>query len=137
MTQEELGGALSSFNLRTRADAYEFLRRLYGKRPWYAPFIARDLMAHFARPEFQALRATVPDAPLFSREELAPLGMPIHVVWGQGDKLLPYSNLDFFRKNLPAHAVIEELYGAGHCPHLDAPRAVVRRIVAMAEQLKS
>jgi pimeloyl-ACP methyl ester carboxylesterase len=134
MTPQELSDVLALFELRSRADAHEFLRRLHGRRPWYAPLIARDLMDHFARPAFQALRETARDAPLFTSEELAPLTLPIHVIWGRGDKLLPASNLEFFRRSLPAHAVVEEVYDAGHCPHLDAPRAVVRRIVAMAQR---
>jgi pimeloyl-ACP methyl ester carboxylesterase len=135
MTKPELDGILASFDLRSRADAREFFTRLHGKAPWFAPFLAGDLIKHFARPAFQALRDSARNAPLLTTEELASLTQPIHVVWGRGDKLLPASNLEFFRKSLPSHAVVEEVYGVGHCPHLDAPRALVRRIVAMAQSV--
>jgi pimeloyl-ACP methyl ester carboxylesterase len=43
--------------------------------------------------------------------------------------LLPASSLAYFRRHLPGHVVIEEPEGFGHCPHVDAPARLARRIV--------
>ena len=48
---------------------------------------------------------------------------------------LPATALAYFRANLPAHAVVEEPHGVGHCPHFDDPAAFAARIVAFARSV--
>jgi pimeloyl-ACP methyl ester carboxylesterase len=58
--------------------------------------------------------------------------MPILLLWGQSERLLPRSSLAYFRHHLPRHAVIEEPVGFGHCPHLDDAARLAERLVEFA-----
>ena len=116
-------------------DARAFLARLYRKTPWYASLFAGDVMRQFSREVITSLTAAVRTEHGFTPEELAGLRMPILMVWGRGDRLLPASNLEFYRRHLPPHARIEEPDEMGHCPHMDAPRKLADRITTFAEDL--
>ena len=63
---------------------------------------------------------------------LAALAMPILLLWGQSERLLPKSSLAYLRRHLPGHAIIEEPAGFGHCPHIDDPARLAARLVAFA-----
>jgi pimeloyl-ACP methyl ester carboxylesterase len=55
--------------------------------------------------------------------------MPILLLWGKSERLLPRAHLEWFAAHLPAHTIIEEPDGIGYCPHFDAPGVLARRIV--------
>ena len=135
MEPEELADLMARFRMRSRADGEAFLERLYGRRTWFAPLLARDVVRQFAREPIVALTGAVRPDHGFTPEELAGLKMPILMVWGRGDQLLPASNLAYFRRHLPPHARIEEPEALGHCPHLDAPGRLADIITRFAEGL--
>jgi pimeloyl-ACP methyl ester carboxylesterase len=60
--------------------------------------------------------------------DLAKLTMPVLLLWGRSEKLLPYEGLDYFRAHLPRHALIEEVEGFGHSPHIESAGRLVERI---------
>ncbi len=137
MSAEELDRLLSAFRLTSRADASAFLARLYHRAPWYSPLVAPDLIKLFARPVITSFTSAVRPDHLFTAEQLRSLAMPVHLLWGRSDRLMPASNLEFYRKSLPAHAVIEEPERIGHCPHLDDPGALADMIVKLAREVAS
>ena len=61
--------------------------------------------------------------------ELRALRLPVRLLWGESDRLLPAGTLDFFRQNLPAHRFVP-LARAGHLPHLEAPLRLARAVLA-------
>jgi pimeloyl-ACP methyl ester carboxylesterase len=128
MDAEELARFLTMFRMRSRSDAAEFLGRLHRRAPWYTPFIASDLVDLFARPVITSFTASVRPEHLFTPEQLASLSMPVHLLWGRADRLMPGSSLEFYRKHLPTHATIEEPDLWGHCPHFDDPAALAEKI---------
>ena len=65
--------------------------------------------------------------------ELARLSMPVMLMWGRGEIVLPRAHYDFFARHLPSHAEIVTPRHFGHAPHVDNPAAVaayVRRFAA-------
>lgn len=58
------------------------------------------------------------------RETLATLSMPVTVVWGTADPMLPYAQSD----NLPAHFAFVSLPGVGHMLPVEARKAVTAAI---------
>ena len=62
-------------------------------------------------------------------EELAALRLPLRLVWGESDRLLPAGTLEFFRRHLPAHDFVP-IARSGHMPHLEAPLRLARAIAA-------
>ncbi|MEZ4296718.1 MAG: alpha/beta hydrolase, partial [Polyangiaceae bacterium] len=102
--------------------------------PWYAPLLAPDLRRMFKRKAVRDVLAGADAGRLFSAEDLQKLAMPIHLVWGQQDRLLPRENFHFYRDSLPSHAVIEEPDATGHCPHFDDPDGYLDRILSFAQK---
>jgi pimeloyl-ACP methyl ester carboxylesterase len=55
--------------------------------------------------------------------------MPVLLLWGQSERLMPSGALAYFRRHLPANTLVEEPPGFGHCPHFDDPSRLAARIV--------
>jgi pimeloyl-ACP methyl ester carboxylesterase len=134
-TDAELDGLRKTFDLGSTRDTVAFLERLYHRPPWFAPLLAGEVREMMRRPVVQdLLRSATPDhAP--TPEEVAALPMPVLFLWGRSERLLPASSLEWFRRHLPPHAVVEEPHGVGHCPHFDDPAALAARIVEFARTL--
>lgn len=125
---------VARFDLRTAADARAFLGRLYHRAPWFAPLVAADVQRIFARDAVRDLLLHARPDDLFEPERLASLRVPVLLLWGRSERLLPPECLAWFRAHLPRHARIEEPYGFGHSPHVDDPRRLAARIVEFARE---
>lgn len=135
MSEEAFQSFLRTFDMRSPAQTRAFLDRLYHRTPWFAPLFAGDIQRMFARDAILSFTSSARSQHLFQKEQLAALKMPIHLVWGRSERLLPKENLDFFKESLPPHATIDEPEGFGHCPHLDDPARLTREIVAFAQRV--
>jgi pimeloyl-ACP methyl ester carboxylesterase len=135
ITEDEQRELVGAFQIADRHDARRFLTRLYHRPPWFLPLIAHEFPDVLRTPAVREIleTATAEDAP--RPEELASLAMPILLLWGRSERLLPASALAYFRDHLPKHAVIEEPEGFGHTPQLEAPKRVAARLVAFARTL--
>jgi pyruvate dehydrogenase E2 component (dihydrolipoamide acetyltransferase) len=60
------------------------------------------------------------------RERLAGLKVPINVVWGEGDRILPAAHGD----GLPPNVRVTRIAGAGHIPHMEKAAEVNAAITA-------
>ena len=123
---------LDAFKIDSAADARRLLARLYHRAPWYLAALApglQDIM------KGAAVRDVVDSATLDNLpmpDSLSALQMPILLLWGQSERLLPPSALAYFRRHLPQHAIVEEPAGFGHSPHLDDPARLGERLLAFA-----
>ncbi|MBI4821701.1 MAG: alpha/beta hydrolase [Deltaproteobacteria bacterium] len=132
MDAEPLARFLDVFRIESEADAGKFLERLCLELPWYSPLLRRYVAQQFARPELkQAISLARPEI-LLRPEELAGLRVPVRVVWGKSDKLLPRENLAFFKAHLPKHAEVIEPEDFSHVPHIERPGKVAKLIVELA-----
>jgi pimeloyl-ACP methyl ester carboxylesterase len=121
-----------AFRIESSAQARRLLAQLYHRVPWYVPAIApgfRDVMKRRAIRDILDT-ATIEDLPL--PERLRALPMPVLLLWGRSERILPPSSLMYFRRHLPPHALVEEPVGFGHCPHFDDPGRLARRVVEFA-----
>jgi pimeloyl-ACP methyl ester carboxylesterase len=110
---------------------------VYHRTPWFALLLAHELRASFERRVVRELLASATNDAAPLPDALRSLRMPILLVWGQSERLLPETHLEYFTANLPHHAVIERPEGIGHCPHADAPDALARRIAAFVKEVPS
>ncbi|MEZ4451407.1 MAG: alpha/beta hydrolase [Nannocystaceae bacterium] len=124
---------VDSFRPRGFVDASRLIARLYDQPPWFRAIVAPDLLRHFRQPHFRHLLETFSQEESLQPEELASIRAPTLILWGRGERLLPGQSLDFFRTHLPAQGRIEEPEGFGHCPNLDRPRQLARRIAEFAQ----
>ena len=122
----ELKSVTSAFDFETRAEAVRFLKRIFYPIPLFYRLAAHELPEWVARrAAVREIAASVTPEAMFPPESLAALGMPILLVWGKRERMLPPSTLAWYRAHLPAHAVVEEPEGVAHVP----PPAIAGRIL--------
>jgi pimeloyl-ACP methyl ester carboxylesterase len=114
---------------RTRTEVHRYLTAAFYKPPLLLRMLPGELVKAMWADAPQGILDAVAAADFVRDAELAALRLPVRVVWGTADRLLPAGSLDFFRRNLP-DAEFVLLERAGHLPHLEAPRALARAIAA-------
>jgi pimeloyl-ACP methyl ester carboxylesterase len=119
---EERERFLRGFVLENVRDARDFLGRLHHAVPWYGPLVAPDIVRMFKNPSVRSILDALEPRHFFAPGELSSLAMPIQVLWGKSDRVIPPSCLAFFKANLPPHTIFEEPEGIGHSPHTEDPR---------------
>jgi len=136
LTDDEQRDLVRAFDITGRREAQVFLERLYHRPPWFLALLAREFPDLIGAPAVREIleSATTDDAP--HPDQLGALTMPILLLWGRSEKLLPASALAYFRSHLPGHAVIEEPEGFGHTPQLEVPKRVAERFVEFARGIR-
>lgn len=132
----ELQALIDSFDFSGPDEAARFMDRVLA-RP--RPPLERRLQAwgirhRMLRPGPRMVRAHAGPGRLLRPEQLQALQGPILVVWGQRDRVLPPTDLAFWRAHLPAHATIETPVDYGHSPYLEDPNGVAARIRAFLRE---
>jgi pimeloyl-ACP methyl ester carboxylesterase len=130
MDERELERFVGTFALDTHRAALEFVDRLFSRRSRLRHVFAWGVRRQFQNPDVRALLATTSPADLLRPEQLSALRMPVLLMWGKDERILPRPHLDYFRRHLPEHTRIEEPEGFGHAPYLDDADSVARRILA-------
>lgn len=126
---EEWNALLGAFGLKNRKDSLAFMHRVYHRVPFIFRLIAHELPASIRRQAVADLFGSCSNERSVPANELAGLKMPILLLWGQSERLLPDSHFAWWKANLPPQTVVERPEGMGHCPHFDAPGRLAQRIV--------
>jgi len=135
MDDAELRRFVGTFALDSHDAALQFVDRLFSRRNPMRHLFAWGVRRQFQSPEVRSLLSTTSPADLLTPEQLSSLRMPVLLLWGRDERILPRHHLDFFRQHLPQHARVEEPEGFGHAPHLDDADAVARRILAFTAEV--
>lgn len=101
--------------------AREFMRRVLPCTPWTLELLARGARVRLSRPAVRRLIEQASPTDLLRPDEVGSLAVPVTLVWGQRERLLPPSHYAFFHRHLPPHARIEVPPAFGHAPFLDRP----------------
>ncbi len=128
MADAELARLTDSFHLHDHASALAFVDRLLTRPSFLRQAYAFGVRRSFGRPEMKTLLASMKTEDLLQPEELDRIKVPLLLLWGQRDRILPPSSLHFFKAHLPKHARIEEPPEFGHSPFLEHPRELVSHI---------
>jgi pimeloyl-ACP methyl ester carboxylesterase len=101
---------------------------LFYRTPWLFWLIARDFARHWGTPTVQRILddARAGNDRSLGLEVLTDIHLPVLIVWGMEDRLLPPSSLEDFARIQGAR--VEKIPGCGHIPQLEKP-AVTRRAV--------
>lgn len=129
-TAEDFARFQSTLRMETHASAVRFLETVLHD----GPGALRHPIAWAMRRRFAQVRPLVddmPTAPGLTAEEIASLAVPVHLLWGRDERLLPADHLAFFRAHLRG-ATIEEAPGFGHAPQLDDVDALAQRVLDFA-----
>jgi pimeloyl-ACP methyl ester carboxylesterase len=131
---ERLKEVERAMTVKTPAQARALTRRLFHRTPIGFLLAASELRKMYGTPPVLAAFKEAQQTPHLEPEVLAGLSMPVLLLWGESEKLLPYECIDYFREHLPPHARIEEVRGFGHVPQVERPREVERRLIDFANQ---
>jgi pimeloyl-ACP methyl ester carboxylesterase len=130
MDAAELDRFMGTFSFQSHGAALAFVDRLFSRRSRMRHLFAWGVRRQFENPDVRELLAATSPADLLTPEQLSALRMPVLLLWGKDERILPRQHLDFFRKHLPDHAQLQEPEGLGHAPYLDDVDEVARRILA-------
>ena len=139
LSDEAVNGLPRSFS-DVNAGAAQMARLLFHRTPWPFWLVARDFARHWGTPTVQRIlddarkgkaeeRASPATdgggGPEYRRslgiEVLTDLHVPVLIVWGTEDRLLPLRSLDDFARIEGAR--VQLLHGCGHLPQLERPGA--------------
>lgn len=132
MDQATLDEMRKPFHVRSHADALHFVDSLLGQRSKLRHLFAISARQRLSRPDLMGVLDAIRVDQLLAPTDVAGLAMPTLCVWGQGDRILPRANLEFFRAHLPGDARVVEPAGVGHSPYLEQPRALAQLVIDFA-----
>ena len=132
LPDEEWQKLVQAFEVTGTQEARRFLSRIYDRPPWILALVAHELPDLLKRRAVRELLETSTQEHSAAPDDLAALRMPVLLLWGRSERLLPAEALAYFREHLPKTAVIEQPHGFAHSPQLEHPRRVADRILAFA-----
>lgn len=98
---------------------------------------ALNIRRNLARPHIRTfLESARPDECL-NAEQIGRFDMPTLVLTGTDDGVIPDETLEWYRANLPAHAVVEEVDAFGHAPMSERPRVLTQRLRRFLSEVES
>lgn len=108
--------------------AAHMARLLFHRTPWPFWLVARDFARHWGAPAVQRILddARAGNDRSLGLHVLTDIHVPVLIVWGAEDRLLPLSSVEDFARIRGAR--VELLHGCGHVPQLEKP-AMTRRAV--------
>ncbi|HVN76768.1 MAG TPA: alpha/beta fold hydrolase [Thermoanaerobaculaceae bacterium] len=127
------GGAIRGNNLsarvlpRTRDEARESVAQT--RDPGSAPvpdFVLDDIVRQARTGPLARLAATAStmDRWILDEERLRDLSVPVHLIWGRSDRLVPLEYAERMRANLPEPDLVV-LDRCGHVPQIECPDALL------------
>ncbi|MEZ4410517.1 MAG: alpha/beta fold hydrolase [Polyangiales bacterium] len=135
MDDAALKDLVGRFKLDSHSDALRFVDELLARRSRLRHAYAWGVRRTMREPQIRSFLGAVSPKDLLTAEQLASLAMPVHLVWGRGDRILPTHSRDFFVTNLPRHAEISEPTHVGHSPHLEDPQGLANVVVDFARSV--
>lgn len=107
--------------------ARRYLSRAFHSAPLPLRLFPGEVVKAMEAPASRGFLESIVEADFLTAAELASLRLPVRLIWGESDRLLPAGTLAFFEQHLP-NAEVVRLPRTGHLPHLESPRALARAI---------
>ncbi len=132
---EALHEVLEAFRLETDEQVRAFVRRLFVRPAWPMLRFPSFTRAMVDTPAVRKLLQTLRTDALLKDGELSTLRVPLRLIWGGNERLLPNDAPDFFRAQLPpAFGSVALVPHFNHLPQLEFPRDLVAHVVEFARQ---
>ncbi len=117
------------FTVDSNENMRNLVNALFHRPPWYGSLLGRELKLAMERPMVKQILSQLEDIQTLTAQDIQRLSIPILLIWGQSESLLPRHCLEWFRTHLPNQAYIEQPFGYGHSPHLEAADDLSARLL--------
>ena len=107
------------FTLTSVKDTRRLLNTLWHCYPWYFKPFAGSIYRELGARKMNELVASI-EANDFLAEDLARLTMPVSIIWGKQDKVIPLKSVEVLKKFIP-HSTVHLIDQCGHVPQLECP----------------
>jgi pimeloyl-ACP methyl ester carboxylesterase len=135
MGADDIPTFVERFRVRSHRDALDFVDRLFARRAPMRHALAWGVRRTFAQPGIATLLQSLSPEHLLAAEHLAALRVPVVLIWGRGDRVLPDAHREFFVRHLPRGTRVLEPAHVGHSPYLEDPALVIREVRALLSTL--
>lgn len=135
LSDTELSDVLRAFRASNQREVLDFLDRTFVNPLWYRQVAALLVRGRAARPALRRAIQRATTAELLAPEELRSLRIPVHVLWGEREQLLPSHGQHFFEAHLPPGAV-SVARGIGHAPQHQDLRYTIEKIEVFLRTLE-
>lgn len=134
MDADDLADFFAQLRISDNTDARRFIDQTITRSAVPKALLAWGLRDRFNQPHIDRLLAGVRPHHMLAAADLTGLPMPVHLMWGDGDKLLPHWQFEWFARHLPPGSSVRRVPRAGHAPYLERPGPVAQAIrEALAE----
>ena len=113
---------------RDRRGVARYLDRAFHRAPLALRLFPSPVIRAMWAESAQGILDGIAEDDFLLEAQLAALRVPLRLIWGARDRLLPEGSLAFFRRALP-QADLVLLEDTGHLPHLETPRALARALL--------
>ena len=117
------------FSISSPKTMRRFIEALFHRSPWYGSLLGRELRQAMERPIVRHIVKQLETIPALTPEDVLDMAVPILLVWGQSERVLPRRALEWYLRCLPDHAYIEQPFGYGHVPHLEVAEDLSARLL--------
>ena len=119
----------SVFKMDHPSDGMRFLRTLYHEVPWWGFVLAPLVRKSLSQPEAQMIINQLKPGDGLDPSELKNLNLPILLIWGKRERILPSSSLDKLLTHFPKHLVLLQPDHFSHTPQKEHPKELAQHLI--------
>ena len=124
------------FSMKNWGDGFRFLQTLYHRVPWWGRIIAPLVRLSLSRPEAQALITQLKPGDGLKVSELSSLDVPVLLIWGQEERVLPSSSLKKLLDHFPKDLILLQPEHFSHTPQKEYPSDLAQHLISFQEQVE-
>lgn len=136
ISEERFREIARAMQVKTNAEARALTRRIFHRAPLSTILFSGALRPMYGTPAVCAAFAEAKPTDCVEPEVLGKLSVPVLLLWGASDRLLPPESVDYFRAHLPPSSQIHVVPRFGHVPQVERPNEVIRRLVRFADEIQ-
>jgi pimeloyl-ACP methyl ester carboxylesterase len=118
------------FTVRSVRDTRRLLNELWFRYPWYFKPFAPGIYEELKERRMGELVASIRPSDALA-DELSRLTMPVSIIWGEQDAIIPVQCAGMLSSKIP-NAIVHIIPRCGHVPQLERPKAfaaLVRQVL--------
>ena len=135
LDQEDIAHLKSVFRMSRPGDGLRFLKTLYHQVPWWGPLLAPLVRLSLNRPEAQELINRLKPGDGIKAEEFSALAMPVLLIWGGRERVLPESILNRLIENAPRRLTVLRPEHFSHTPQKEEPKLLMTHLANFQDML--